>query len=110
MAVLGKVSRAKYGSIEERHVVVETVTGPASDTTVAAGGTADITFDIAKEVPRDVAYAGVESISGLPADVKIQSISVDKTGKKLTVTVYNAGGTDATISANSVSVVVVAIA
>jgi len=111
MSVLGKIDPTpKAGAIHRRHVVVEDLKGPGSDTTISAGGTATITFNIAGEVPRKVEYAGVESISGTPSGVYVQSISFDKTNKTLSITLYNSGSSDVTVSANSLTVRVVSVA
>lgn len=111
MAVYQKLSRSKVGAIHRRNIVVEDLTGPAADVTIAAAGTGTLTFNIASEVPRDIAWAGVESVSGLPATVKIDGIVVDKTAKTLTLNLVNTDGTNAaTITANSVTVRVVSVA
>ena len=111
VSVLGKVDPTpKYGAIHRRHVVVEDLTGPSSDVSIDAGGTNTVTLNIASEVPRNVQYAGVESISGVPDGVYISDISFDKTNKTLTITFYNSGTASATISANSLTVRVVSIA
>jgi len=110
MTTIGVVKKYnKYGNIDERHVIVEDLTGPGSDVSVAAGSTANLTFNIASESPRDIQYAGVESISGLPADILIQSITFDKTAKTLTIRVYNKSTAAITIAAGSVTVRVVSI-
>ena len=110
MTILGKLDkRKKFGSIEERHVFVEDLTGPAADTIVPTGGTANVTFSIAGESPRDIEYAGLESITGLPAGVYIAGISFDKTAKTLTITLYNSTAADVTVTANSLSIRVVSI-
>ena len=110
MTVLGVLKRVKAGNLEERHVIVETITAPNSDVTIAAAGTATITISIAKESPRDVAYAGVQSITGLPANVYIAGISLDKANKTITITLYNADTANAaTVSAGSLTIEVVAV-
>ena len=109
MTVLGVIKSAKYGNIHRRHAIVETLVGPDADVVVAAGGTADLVFDVASETGRDIAYAGVESITGLPAGIVIAGITFNKTAKTLTVTVQNTTGADVTITANSVSVSVVSL-
>lgn len=111
MSVLGRiVPPLKAGSIHRRRGIVEDLTAPDSDVSVPAGGTATVTVSIASEVPRDVAYAGVESVSGLPSDVYIADISVDKTAKTLTLTLYNPTTADITVSAGSLTIRVVSIA
>ena len=111
MSVLGKMDPTpKAGAIHRRHIVVEDLTGPSSDVVITNGSTGDITIDIAGEVPRTVEYAGVESIDGIPSDVYIAGISFDKSGKKLTISLYNGSGADVTITANSLTIRVVSIA
>ena len=111
VSVLGKVDPTpKYGAIHRRHVVVEDLTGPSADVSVAAGGTNTVTLSIASEVPRNIQYAGVESISGTPSGLYISDISFDKTNKTVTITFYNPGTATVTITANSLTVRVVSIA
>lgn len=111
MTVLGVIKKyEKYGEIQDRHAIYETKTAPSADTSIAAGGTATITVDIAGEVPREVLYAGLESISGIPAGVVITGISVDKTNKTLSITLKNTGTAAVTVSANSLTLGIVSIA
>jgi len=110
MAVIGKVDRSKFGSIQARHVVVEDVTGPGTTVTVPAGDTADVTFTIAGDVPRNVQYVGVSGVSGLPSDIYIAGISVDADNKTITLTLFNHSGSDIDVDADSVTVSVVAVA
>jgi hypothetical protein len=91
----------------KRKVWVFDLTGPGADTTVVAGGTANLTFTLTTE--HDLAYAGVESITGLPGGVYIEAVTVDKTAKTVTITVINTGAADVTITANSISVRIVAV-
>ena len=110
MTVLGIIDPTpKAGSIHRRAAIVETKSAPDADTTIAAGGTANISVSIGGESPRDIEHAGLESISGLPADVYISGISVDKSAKTLTISLHNAGGTDVTIAANSLSLTIAVI-
>lgn len=110
MSVLGKVTRQKYGAIHTRHAIVEDLTGPAADLTIAAAGTGDIVLNVASGSPRDIQYAGVESIAGLPAGVYIAGIAFDKAAKTLTITLYNSDTANpVTITANSVTVRVISI-
>lgn len=111
MSVFGRLDKySKAGAVHARHVVVEDKTGPGSDVTVAAGGTNTVTFSIADVVPRNIEYAGVEYVSGIPSGLYIQGISFDKDGKTLTITFHNPGDTDITIKANSLTVRVVSVA
>lgn len=87
-------------------VYVEEVTGPAEDTTIAAGGSADVAFAV--NVPRDLVDVGVENVTGLPSGVYINAISFS--GKNVTLTLVNTGGSDVTVAAGSITVKVVAIA
>lgn len=100
----------RYGEVQYRHVIYEEKTAPSSDTSIAAGGTATITVDIAGEVPRDVEHAGLESISGLPSGVVITGISVDKTGKTLSITLKNTTTASVTVSANSLTLGIISLA
>jgi len=110
LTILGKLDTGKkFGSIEERHVYVEDLTGPAADLALAIDAEGDIVFNIASESPRDIQYAGVESITGLPAGIYVVSITFDKTAKTLTVRVVNKTGAAATITANTVTVRVVSV-
>ena len=86
MSVVGKVLRRR-GMLQKRDVIVETFT---ADLNVAAGGTQTVTFNIATQVPRNILDAGVESIS-FPSGLYIQSISIDKTNKTLSITLHNPG-------------------
>jgi len=99
----------KCGSIHRRMAISESKTAPDADTTITAGGTANISISIGGESPRNILYAGVESISGLPTDVYIAGISVDKSAKTLTITLVNTGAADVTISAGSLSLTIVVI-
>ena len=108
MTVLGSVDpHPLAGRVHRRHVIYESLSAPDSDVTVPAGGTETVSVDIASESPRDIGYAGLESISGLPADVYVSGISVDKTGKTLTLTLFNASGADVVVSAGSLTLGVV---
>ena len=102
MTVIGKVLRGK-GQIHKRRVVVDNL---SASVTVPAGGTATVTFNIATEVPRKIRNAGIESIS-IPSGTYIQSISVDKNAKTLSVTLYNPGASDVS---GTVTVTVVSVA
>ena len=111
MTVLGKIDPTpKVGSIHRRYAVVEDITGPDSDITITNGSTGDITINVAGEVPHNIQYAGVESITGLPSNVFVQSISFNKTNKTLTLTLYNGSGSNVTITAGSLTIRVVSIA
>lgn len=102
--------RRRAGRIHERRVVVEDVAAPGADTVVPTGGTADITVSVAGESPhRDLEYAGVESVAGLPSGVYIAGISFDKTAKTLTLTLFNSTAADVTVTANSLTIRVVSI-
>jgi len=110
MVVKGSVDPTPLaGRVHRRHVIEEGVTGPSAGVSVAAGGTGTLDFSIAAESPRDVEEAGVGSITGLPTDVYVSSISVDKAGKKVNITVYNAGAAGVTVTAGSVTVRVVSL-
>lgn len=106
---VGKVVNIK-GLHHKPDVIYETLTAPDSDVTVAAGGTATITVSVAGEVERKIDYAGIESISGLPTDIVIESFSFDKDAKTLSITVYNRGSGDVTISAGSLTIKVLSVA
>jgi len=107
MTILGMILKPPASAKQLRHAGHETVKGPSSDVTIANGGTGEVTVSIAGESPRDILYAGVESITGLPGGVYIAGISVDKTAKTLTLTLYNGSGGDVTITANSLTITVV---
>jgi len=111
VAVLGVMREyGRYGEIQRRHVIYDEKTAPSSDTSIAAGDTATITVDIAGEVPRQVDHAGLESISGLPSGVVITGISVDKTGKTLSITLKNTTSSSVTVSANSLTLGIISLA
>lgn len=104
MAYVGTVKRSL--AYQKYKVYLESVTGPAEDTTIAAGGSADISFTV--NVPRDLYAAGVRSISGLPSGVYVSAVSVS--GKNVTLTLVNTGASDVTVAANSITIDVVALA
>lgn len=111
MTVIGVVRKySRYGEIQYRHVVYETKTAPDSDTTINATSTGTVTVSIAQEVPRDILYAGLESITGLPGGVYVQSISVDKTNKTLSTILYNTNTVTVTLNAGTLTLNIVSIA
>jgi len=85
-----------------KKLVVATATGPASDTTVAAGAAADLSLSYARTTLARVEEArGVRRIAGLPDGVVLVGFEAKADG--VTVRVYNATGADVTVSAGSVT-------
>lgn len=99
----------RIGPLSHRRVVSGSGTGPAQDTTVAAGGTADITITVDTGIKRPAESMGIVSISGLPSGVYIADITVDAANKTVTLTLANPGSSDVTVSANSITVTAIAV-
>ena len=93
----------KRAALAAKRVLDSTATGPASDTTVAAGGTADITFTLPSPFTRPASEIGVKNVTGLPSGVYIAAIAVDPENKTVTLTLANPGASDVTVAANSIT-------
>ena len=109
MPVLGILEVKRAGTIHRRRVIETSVTGPAADLIVPAGGTADLTVTVDTGMARGAQIIGITSITGLPAGIYIQSISIDAAAKTITITLHNPGAADVTVTANSVTIGVIAI-
>jgi len=105
MAVIGKIKRPITGQQFMKRLIKVTATGPASDTTVTAGSTGSITLQITLDINRNPINAGIASISGLPSGVYITSFSIDPNNRVVNVGLYNSNSSDVTITAGSVSAV-----
>ena len=110
MTIIGVLDKDKYGEVQKPRVIYETKTAPSSDLTITATSTTTIQVPVASEYPHKIKYAGIESISGLPSDVKVQSFSFDKTNKLLTIVLYNSSTSDVTVTANSIEITILSIA
>jgi len=78
-----------------------TATGPAADVSVPATGGADVAISISPEI-KTVEDVGVQSISGLPANIAVGNIATSATS--VTLHAVNPTATAITVSAGSVTV------
>ena len=98
--IIAKLEQGKVLAIEEYG-------GPASDTSVPAGGTADIELaPVAEEVEihEIVGIIDVPNVKAIHADLSIDGISVDNTPipPKITITLRNTGGSDVPVPAGAI--------
>ena len=97
MSIIGKLMKHGIGF----GIAYGSATGPDSDTVVSAGSSGTITISITS--PFTKARMAISKISGLPDNVEIKGWSFDG-DDTLEIYVMNTGGSDVTVSANSVSV------
>lgn len=78
------------------------VTGPASDTVISVASAGNVSISISSNYTL-LSVVAVKSVSGLPDGVVLNGISITGTST-VTLKLYNTTGSDATVTANSVTV------
>jgi len=88
-------------------IVLLSASGPASDTTVTAGGSATVDLTISLGPVYRAKPLAIRSVSGLPAGVVIGGIEFPD-DNTVRITVVNTGTGDVTVTAGSVTAYVLA--
>jgi len=104
MPVLANLLKPR--GLGKRKLEILEATGPAADVSVTAGAGADVAISISPALGT-VEYAGVIHISGLPTN--IGAGDVEATATSITLHAVNPTAASITVTANSVTVRVLAI-